>query len=112
MAVEVFNEYRANKAIAALSKLSEPTAPVCRDGQFQEIPAEQIVPGDIIRLEAGRRVPADARLVEAFGLSTDEAALTGESVPVDKEADQVLAPGTPLAEQTNIVFVQINYRIR
>jgi cobalt-zinc-cadmium efflux system membrane fusion protein len=83
---EVLNEHRAKTAIAALSKLAEPTTPVRRDGQRIEIRSEYVVPGDVTFLEAGRRVAADARLVEAFGLAADESALTGESVPVEKEA--------------------------
>ncbi|MBE3557683.1 MAG: cation-transporting P-type ATPase [Ktedonobacteraceae bacterium] len=102
--VEVYNEYRAKQAIAGLSKLAEPTASVRREGQYQEVPVEAIVPGDILLLEAGRRVPADARLFEAYSLATDEAALTGESVPVEKDAGPVLAADTPLAERRNQIY--------
>ena len=65
--IEVVNELRAKKAISALHKLAEPTSTVLRDGETVEVPAEQIVPGDVIVLHAGRRVPADARLLEAYG---------------------------------------------
>ena len=87
---EVFNEYRAKKAIAGLSTLYEPTAVVRRNGQDAEVHVESIVPGDLILLEAGRRVPADARLLESYSLVADEASLTGESVPVEKDAHQLL----------------------
>jgi Ca2+-transporting ATPase len=102
--VEVFTEYRAKAAIAALSRLSAPTAPVLRDGRIQDVPAEALVPGDVLVLRAGERVPADARLIEAAGLRTDESALTGESVPAGKSAGTVLPPGTPLAARSNLVF--------
>jgi Ca2+-transporting ATPase len=102
--VEVFTEYRAKAAIAALSRLSAPTAPVLRDGRIQDVPAEALVPGDVLMLRPGERVPADARLIETAGLRTDESTLTGESVPVDKTAGTVLPPGTPLAARSNLVF--------
>lgn len=102
--VEVVNEQRSKKAISGLRKLAEPTAAVQREGHLQEVPVEQIVPGDLVLLQAGRRIPADARLVEAFGLAVDESALTGESLPVEKNASLVLAPDTPLAERRNLVF--------
>jgi Ca2+-transporting ATPase len=102
--IEVYNEQRAGKAVAALRKLAEPTATVRRNGQAVEVPADQVVPGDLLLLHAGRRVPADARLVQSFGLAVDESSLTGESLPVDKEAGVVLAEETPLAERRNLVF--------
>ncbi len=102
--VEVINEQRSKKAIASLRKLSEPSASVQRDGHPQEVPVEQIVPGDLVVLQAGRRVPADARLVEAFGLSVDESALTGESLPVEKSAESILPADSPLAERHNMVY--------
>ena len=101
---EVFNEYRAKKAIAGLSKLSDPTATVCRKGQGVELPVEEIVPGDLLLLQAGRRVPADARLLESFSLAADEASLTGESIPVEKDAHLLLPDTTALAERRNMVY--------
>jgi len=102
--VEVLNEMRSKKAIASLRKLAEPLAAVRRAGSYLEIPVEQVVPGDLILLQAGHRVPADARLVESVGLAVDESALTGESLPVQKDARVVLEEDTPLAELSNMVF--------
>ncbi len=104
VAVEVLDEQRANKAIGALRKLAEPTATVVRGGRRQDVPAESVVPGDLLVLEAGRRVPADARLLQAYSVADDESSLTGESTPVEKEAGVVLSEATPLAERRNLVF--------
>jgi Ca2+-transporting ATPase len=101
---EVFNEYRAKKAIVGLSTLYEPTAVVRRNGQDAKVHVEDIVPGDLILLEAGRRVPADARLLESYSLSAAEASLTGESVPVEKDAHQLLPDMTALAERSNMLY--------
>ncbi|HXK77582.1 MAG TPA: cation-translocating P-type ATPase [Oscillospiraceae bacterium] len=78
-------EYRTERTLEALQALSAPTAKVLRDGKLREIPASQVVPGDVVLLSAGCRVPADGRLLEAFALSADESLLTGESVPIGKE---------------------------
>ena len=102
--VEVVNEYRADNAITSLRKLGEPLALVRRHRAYQEILTEQVVPGDVILLEAGRRVPADARILESHGISVDESLLTGESGSVDKSADVILPEDTPLAERSNLVF--------
>lgn len=102
--VEVINEQRSKKAIASLRKLAEPTASVRRNGYFQEIAVEEVVPGDVVLLRNGRRVPADARLFESFGLSVDESALTGESLPVEKDAGLILDAAAPLAERQNMVY--------
>ena len=80
-------EYRREKAVEALKKMTAPTASVLRDGKEIKIPAYQLVPGDIILLYTGDKVPADARLIEAFTLKTDEASLTGESMPVRQITD-------------------------
>src|SRR6185503_14156238 len=77
-------EYRAERAIEALRQMAAPTATVIRDGEENEVAAREVVPGDITLLRAGDKVPADARLVEAINLQVEEAALTGESVPVEK----------------------------
>jgi Ca2+-transporting ATPase len=102
--VEVINERRSKKAIASLRKLAEPTTSVRRDGHFLEIPVEQVVPGDLLLLQAGDRTAADARLVEAYGLSVDESALTGESMPVEKILDAMTAFDSPLAERHNMIY--------
>ncbi len=97
-------EYRAGKALEALRNLTAPTAQVVRDGRPHEIPAREIVPGDIIILETGDLVPADARLVETRNLSVDQAVLTGESAPVRKEAEPAVPPDTPLPDRTTMVY--------
>jgi Ca2+-transporting ATPase len=96
-------EYRAEKSIAALKKLASLKATVVRDGKEKEIEAEGIVPGDIIILETGGKVPADARLVEVVNLQTHEAALTGESLPIKKEM-KVYTKKMVLGDQKNMVF--------
>jgi Ca2+-transporting ATPase len=104
VSVEVLNEHRAGGAIRSLRKLAEPTVPVFRDGSYAQLLLEEVVPGDLISLESGRRVPADARVVESYSILVDEASLTGESVPVEKEAGMTLKEDTPLAERTNVVY--------
>ncbi|HDN79652.1 MAG TPA: ATPase, partial [Chloroflexi bacterium] len=98
-------EYQAERALAALKQLATPIVRVRRDGRVREISAEKLVPGDIVLLEAGSKVPADIRLIEAVNLRTDEAPLTGESTPVDKDAQVVLPPDTPVADQRNMTFM-------
>ncbi len=96
-------EYRSEKAVEALKKMAAPTAMVLRDGKETKVPAIQLVPGDIILLYTGDKVPADARLLEAHNLKVDEAALTGESAPVEKHAD-TLPKETALNDMRNMVF--------
>ena len=79
-------ESKAEKSLEALKKMSSPTCTVRRDGKLVELKAEELVPGDIVILEEGRTVPADLRLIEAINLKTDESSLTGESLPVEKDA--------------------------
>jgi Ca2+-transporting ATPase len=102
--VEVWNEYRAKRSIAALKKLASPTTMVLRNGQPQEVQTAMLVPGDILLLKPGQRVPADARLLDSFGLEVDEASLSGESFPVTKDATVVLPREARITEQTNMVF--------
>ena len=97
-------DYRAEKSIEELKKLSSPDATVYRDGVKKEVSSEDVVPGDIIYLEQGDAVPADARLLESDSLSTDEAALTGESRKVSKQVE-ALDEDTSVAERTNMVFM-------
>ena len=98
-----FQESRAERSVRALMALAAPESTVVRDGERQRIPAEQIVPGDIIMIEAGDRIPADARLIENANLHTDEAPLTGESVPVAKET-QPLDGNVGIGDRRNILF--------
>ncbi|NYD43679.1 Ca2+-transporting ATPase [Nocardioides panaciterrulae] len=93
-AVGVTQDARADQAIAELDELTAPVAEVVRDGHRQEVPAADVVPGDLVRLEAGAIVPADLRLLEAATLSVDEAAMTGESQPVDRVVGEELLAGT------------------
>jgi Ca2+-transporting ATPase len=97
-------EYRAERAIEALREMAAPTANVRRDGPERAVPARELVPGDIIRLSAGDRVPADARLIEAVNLQIDEAALTGESLPVDKQTDTLGLGNLPVGDRKNMAY--------
>ncbi len=99
-------EYRAEKALAALKKLSSPVSKVIRDSQHTVIPSSELVPGDLIELEAGDNIPADSRLVYVTSNSTtQEASLTGESTPVAKTDMPLEEKETPLAERANMVYM-------
>lgn len=98
-------EFRAEKSVETLRALTAPQARVIRNGHLEDIPARDVVPGDVLVLEAGDRVPADARLVEVTGLEAEEAALTGESTPVKKQLADIPDPRAPLAERSNMVFM-------
>jgi len=102
--VEVWNEYRAKRSIASLKKLASPTATVLRNRQPTEVLTTQIVPGDILLLKPGVRVPADARLLDAVGLEVDESSLTGESFPVAKDANLILTDETRFTDRKNMVY--------
>ena len=104
--VGIIQESKAEKALDALKKLSTPKAVVRRDGQLKEIPSKEVVPGDIIIIDAGRYVPCDLRLIETANLKIEESTLTGESVPVDKDALLVLtSDDIPLGDQKNMLFM-------
>jgi Ca2+-transporting ATPase len=103
-ALGVVQERRAEEAMAALRKLSAPEAQLIRDGHRQTIPARQLVPGDLVILEAGNYVPADLRLIEEANLKIEEAALTGESVSVDKDAKVVIQEEVQLGDRHNMAF--------
>lgn len=104
--IGVYQEVKAGKAIEALMELSSPKALVKRDSHTQEIESAELVPGDLVILEAGRIVPADLRLIETANLQTEESALTGESVPENKVAEDIYDdPKTPLGDRENQAFM-------
>ena len=100
-----FQQERAEQAIAALHKLSAPGAKVLRAGELKAVPAVELVPGDVIEIEAGDNIPADARLMEAFALQIQEASLTGESTPVSKDAQAQLPEQTVLGDRANMLYM-------
>ncbi len=102
--IGVYQEGKAEKALDALKNMSAPHARVIRDGKESVIDASELVPGDIIKLEAGDFVPADARLLESASLKSEESALTGESVPSEKDALAEVAEDAPLGDRSNMVF--------
>ncbi len=98
-------EARAEKSIESLKKLTPQIAKVIREGKIQEINAEELVPGDIIELEAGNYVPADCRIIEGFNLKIEESSLTGETEPVEKSEAQILEEKIPLGDMKNMGFM-------
>ncbi|HFR4182564.1 cation-translocating P-type ATPase [Bacillus cereus] len=107
--IGVVQESKAEQALEALKKMATPKAIVKRNGELKEIPSEHVVPGDIVMLDAGRYIPCDLRLIETANLKVEESALTGESVPVDKDA--IYHPSmqrdeqVPLGDQKNMAFM-------
>ena len=101
----VIQEGRAEEALAMLRRLTSPEALVIRGGHQHVLPASQLVPGDIVVLESGNHVPADVRLVETMNLKVDEASMTGESVPVDKRADRIVAEDAVLGDRRNMAYM-------
>lgn len=101
----VIQENKAEESLNALKKMAAPLAHVIRDGISKEIPARELVPGDIVVLEAGKYVPADLRLIEASNLKIEEAALTGESVPVDKNSETLVENNIPIGDRRNMAFM-------
>lgn len=106
--VGMIQEGKAQKALDALKKLSTPFALVRRDGKLVEIPASSLVVGDVVILEAGRQVPADLRLTMTVNLKVEEAALTGESVPVEKDAPHICKENVALGDKVNMAFMTTN----
>ncbi|OQE16338.1 hypothetical protein PENFLA_c028G02615 [Penicillium flavigenum] len=102
--VGVYQDYAAEKTMDSLRSLSSPTGVVSRDGKTSTVPANEIVPGDMVELKVGDTVPADVRLVEAFNFETDEALLTGESLPVQKEAEVTFDVDTGPGDRLNIAY--------
>lgn len=103
--IGVIQEAKAEKALDELKKMTTPKAIVKRDGVMKEIPSEQVVPGDLIIIDAGRFIPADLRLIETANLKIEESSLTGESLPVEKEADWQSEGEIPVADQRNMAFM-------
>ncbi|MEK7485474.1 MAG: HAD-IC family P-type ATPase, partial [Planctomycetota bacterium] len=97
-------EYRAEKAMEALKRMASPTATVLRGGHTSSIPSSGVVPGDLVLLEAGRVVPADLRIIESAQLKVEEAALTGESVPVEKHTAPLQEEKSPLGDRKNMAY--------
>ena len=111
IAIVIFNaimglvqEEKAEKSLEALKKMSAPSAKVIRDGRVQEIDALQVVPGDIVVLEAGNYVPADCRLINSYNLKIEESALTGETIPTNKDSDRILKENTAMGDLCNMAF--------
>ncbi|WP_370452277.1 calcium-translocating P-type ATPase, SERCA-type [Cohnella sp. AR92] len=100
-----YQEYRAERSLKALKALSAPNAKVIRGGSLEVVPARELVPGDLVLLESGDRVPADLRLIESNQCTIEEAALTGESVPVAKVAGALSAPELPLGDRKNCGYL-------
>lgn len=104
--IGVAQEAKAEKAVEALQKMTTPKSLVRRDGEVKEINSDEVVPGDIVILDAGRFIPADLRLLESANLQIEESALTGESVPSNKDADDIHEdPKTPIGDKTNMAFM-------
>ncbi|HSR01793.1 MAG TPA: HAD-IC family P-type ATPase, partial [Methylophilaceae bacterium] len=97
-------EYRAERAMAALKHMSESSARVLRDGKVETINASELVPGDIVLLEAGNVVPADFRLIEAVQLKVDESSLTGESVAIEKQTQALMSKDAPIGDKTCLAY--------
>ncbi len=104
VALGFVQEYRAERAIEALRQMAAPTATVLRDGKEIEIPARDLVPGDVVLLHTGDRVPADGRLLESINMQVEEAALTGESVPVEKHTRPLEKADLPVGDRKNMVY--------
>lgn len=105
-AIGVAQEYKAEKAVEALQKMTTPKSLVRRDSEIKEVNSEEVVPGDIIIIDAGRYIPADLRLIESANLQIEESALTGESVPSNKDASAILEDEkTPIGDKSNMAFM-------
>ena len=111
IAIVIFNaimgliqEEKAEKSLEALKKMSAPNAKVRRNGKIREIEASQVVPGDIVMLEAGNYVPADCRLIDSYNLQIEESSLTGETLPTSKQADIILNANTAMGDLKNMAF--------
>jgi len=103
--IGLFQEYRAEKAMNALKQMASPFVKVRRSGKTKEIDSKDLVPGDIIFLEAGSKIPADSRLINSANIRIEEASLTGESEPVDKTISALDNPDLPLGDRTNMLYM-------
>lgn len=101
---EVYNEWKAEQGIESLKKMTTPRPLVLRDDKIVEVSSSELVPGDVLPLGVGERIPADARLVKSYGLQLDESSLTGESLPVNKAADATVSPGAQITDLENMVL--------
>jgi Ca2+-transporting ATPase len=104
-AVGIIQESKAEEALAALKKMAAPEAHVLRDGHRIVVPSRELVPGDIVLLEAGNVVPADLRLLESMNLKIEEASLTGKSLPVNKHAEETLNEEASLGDRRNSAYM-------
>jgi Ca2+-transporting ATPase len=104
---EVWNEFRARKAISSLEKIAAPKTKVMRDGKLTEIDSEQVVPGDVLVLTTGTKVAADGQVLQSIGLQVDESALTGESFPQDKAAEDEINAGTVVVSGEGLAVVRV-----
>jgi len=102
--IGAYQEKKAESSLEALKNLSAPETKVLRDGSVQQVPSRELVPGDIVILETGAVIPADLRLIEAINLKIQESALTGESLPVDKQTEALEGEEVPLGDRTNMAF--------
>ncbi len=105
ISLSVFQERKATNAVSALKSISAPRAKVIRNGELEDIDSFELVPGDVVLIEAGDYIPADLRLIETINLKVDESALTGESVPVDKNASVVLKEQIPIGDRINMGYM-------
>ncbi|TID30103.1 hypothetical protein CANINC_001327, partial [Pichia inconspicua] len=97
-------EFKAEKTMSSLKNLSSPSATVIRNGTEQTIPSEEVVPGDLVVIKVGDTIPADLRLIETHNLETDEALLTGESLPVAKDVSQIYDHEIPVGDRLNLAY--------
>lgn len=100
-----YHEYKAERSLAALRKMASPSSKVIRDERLQKLPSKEIVPGDLVLIEAGDRIPADGRFIRSFGLSAQEAALTGESMPIYKSTDALDIEDLSVSDKKNMGFL-------
>ena len=102
--IGTFQERKAGRAVETMSQFVPPSCRVVRDGKLKEIEADSIVPGDIVELESGDRIPADLRILQAWNLEVNESALTGESLPVEKK-EEIVNAQTPISDRTNMLYM-------